>query len=128
MAFLDDLANNLEYNLSLFTTFKIDILSEDDNALTLRRYQSGPSQRFMNNSRDDVIGIQVLSQNQDQQVAVNTLETITDYLEKLTSLTSSDGSYQFLNCNIYVHPLLVEKTDHGNYLYSALFQANINKP
>jgi hypothetical protein len=128
LSFLDDLASNLESHLSLFTTFKIDILSDDDNALTIRRYQSGPSQRFINKSRDDLIGLQVLVRNADQKVAVDTTESITEYLEKLQVLTSSDGSYQFISCDVYVNPLLVEKTDRNTYLYSVLFQAKINKP
>lgn len=130
MGFFDDLAGNIEANMQLFTTFKIDILDTEDNALTLRRYQSGPSDRFIDGSRDDLIGLQVLVRNTDQQTASNTIESITDYLETLKegAVTSSDGSYQFLNCDIYIHPLLVEKTDTNAYLYSAIFQAKIYKP
>jgi hypothetical protein len=129
MGLLDDLADHLERNISLFATFKIDILSDDDNALTIRRYQSGPSQRFIDGTRDDLIGFQVLVRNLDQKIAVDTIEVLTDYLEKLKEgqITSSDGSYNFINCDLYIHPLLVEKTDQGAYLYSTLFQARIYK-
>lgn len=129
MGFFDDLADNLESNFSLFATIKLDIMSENQNALTIRRYQSGPSQRFMNGTRDDLIGFQLLVRHTDQVTAINTIETLSEYLEKLKAgnITSSDGSYEFLSCDLYVHPLLVEKTDHGAYLYSVLFQAKVYK-
>jgi hypothetical protein len=129
MGFLDDLAGNVEANMQLFTTFKVDVLDSENNALTIRRYQSGPSVRFIDRSRDDLIGLQVLVRNESQQIASDTIEAITDYLEMLKegAVTSSDGSYQFLNCDIYIHPLLVEKSDANAYLYSAIFQATIHK-
>jgi hypothetical protein len=129
LSFIDDIVNHLELNLELFTTFKIDILSEEENALTIRRYQSAPSQRFFDTSRDDEIGFQILSRNMDQLLAVSTLDRLMDYLERLTNvdMQSSDGSYQFLDCKTYVYPILVEKTDKGGYLYQSMFKATIYK-
>lgn len=128
MSLFDDLATNLETNLSLFTTFKIDVMDEKNEALTLRRYQSSPSQRFMDGTRDDFIGLQVLVKSKDQKLAIDTIEAITEYLEKLKSLTSSDGSYKFSTCDIYIHPLLVERTDSNAYLYQTSFIIRIYKP
>lgn len=126
MSLVDDVANYLESSLSLFTTFKIDILSEDDNALTIRRYQSGSSLNFLDDGRDDVIGVQILSKNKDQKIAADTLESIVDFLYKSKGVPN-DGSYQYINTNIYVHPILVEKTDRDSYLYSTLLQITIHK-
>jgi hypothetical protein len=126
MSLVDDLANHLESSLSLFTTFKIDVLSEEDNALTIRRYQSGSSLDFLDDGRDDTIGVQILSKNKNQQLAVETLENIVDYLYKTKNIPN-DGSYQYITTNIYIQPILVEKTDRDSYLYSTLLQIIIHK-
>lgn len=125
MGLIEDLADSLDANLSLFTIFKIDVLSAEDNALTIRRYQSSQSTRFIDNSRDDLIGIQILVKNTDQRLAIDSIEKIRDYLATLEGLQSSDGSYEFIGIDIYIQPLLVEKTDHGAYLYQAMFTAKI---
>jgi hypothetical protein len=104
----------------------MDILSEDDNALTIRRYQSGSSLNFLDNSRDDTIGIQILAKNKNQQIAVETLELIVDFLYKSENIPN-DGSYQYITTNIYINPILVEKTDRDSYLYSTLLQVVIHK-
>jgi hypothetical protein len=128
MGLIDDIANHLESSLSLFTTFKIDVLSKEDNALTLRRYQSGSSLWFFDDTRDDTLGIQVLSRNLNQSTAVNTLETIVNFLVNLKANgLPNDGSYEFISCNVYINPVIVEKTDRNAYLYSALLQIIINR-
>lgn len=124
---IDDIATNLEANLSLFATFKIDVLSDDNNALTIRRYTSGQTTKFIDKSRDDILGIQILVKNTDQGVSADTIEKINDYLVNLDNLTSSDNSYTFVSCDVYIQPLLVEKTDHGSYLYQAMYQVKIHK-
>lgn len=127
MGFFDDLALHLESNLTLFTTFKVDMLSDENNALTLRRYQSAPSLKFMDKGHDDTIGLQVLVRNTDQQTAIDTLEAITDHLVKMETL--GDGSeYEFLSCDMYINPLFIEKTDEGAYLYQAMFYCKVFKP
>jgi hypothetical protein len=79
----------------------------------------------MDKGRDDVLGLQVLSRHLNQQTAINTLEDIKNYLAKLDNL-NTDGSYEFISCDIYIQPILVEKTDRNAYLYQAMFQIKIN--
>jgi hypothetical protein len=127
MDLLKDIADDLEAKLNPFTAFKIDVLSEEDNALTIRRYTSNQSTKFMDKGRDDVIGIQILSRNTDQQTAINTLEQIKNHLVNLDNKNFiTDGSYEFISCDIYIQPILVEKTDRNTYLYQAMFQVKVN--
>jgi hypothetical protein len=124
----DDILNYLEtkqQSLGLFTTFKVDILGEEDNALTIRSTPSAPGSRFYNGARDDQIQFQILVRHLNQSTALQVINNIAIELEKM--VLPNTASYQFIDCSIYLYPTLVEKNDRGAYLYSALFQATINQ-
>lgn len=123
MRFFDAIMNHLETNLVLFTTFKSDLLGEDDNALAIRRIPSSPNNRFLDGSRDDVIAFQVLVRNKEQLKSIQTIEAILNALENLPKLVIDEG--QLIKCEVYVHPTLVQ-SERESYLYSALFNATIN--
>lgn len=126
MGFIDDVINNLETNMVLPSTFTVDVLSANDITLCIRRTPSSPTTRYADRSRDDVVAFQILVKHTNHLNAINTIDAIVEHLEGLTNLPN-DGPYQFINMEVYTLPLLVEKTDRGSYIYSALFQAIIYK-
>ncbi|WP_404358501.1 minor capsid protein [Cytobacillus firmus] len=127
--FIDDMANHLEANFSLFDALSVDVLPEDLNAITIRRTPAAPSERFMDGSRDWIISFQILVKHQNQGQAIDTINELTIYLDELgpNTIIPADGSYQFIKSEIYTMPLLVEKDSRGSYIYSVLFNAIITK-
>ncbi|MFD5849702.1 minor capsid protein [Cytobacillus pseudoceanisediminis] len=127
--FIDDMANHLEANFSLFDALSVDVLPEDLNAITIRRTPATPSERFMDGSRDWIIAFQILVKHQNQGQAIDTMNQLTIYLDELgkDAVIPADGSYQFIKSEIYTMPILVEKDSRGSYIYSALFNATLTK-
>ncbi len=127
--FIDDMANHLEENFSLFDSLSVDVLPEDLNAITIRRTPAAPLERYLDDSRDWIIAFQILVKHQNQGQAIDTMNRLTIYLDELgtNEVTSADGSYQFIKSEIYTMPILVEKDSRGSYIYSALFNATITK-
>lgn len=126
--FIDDMATYLEFNMDLFANLTVDILPDTDNALTIRRTPSAPSGRYMDASKDWIISFQILVKHQEQWQAIQTMNDITIHLDQLgpdTLILPDDASYQFIKCEAYTMPVLVEKDSRGSYIYSALFNATI---
>lgn len=127
--FIDDMANHLETNLTLFDTLSVDVLPEDSNAIIIRRTPSSALDRYMDSTKDWIIAFQVLVKHQEQWQAIQTMNDITIYLDQLGphAVIPADGSYQFIKTEVYTMPLLVEKDSRGSYIYSALFNATISR-
>jgi hypothetical protein len=127
--FIDDMANHLESNLTLFDAISVDVLPEDSNAITIRRTPSAPGTRYLDETKEWVVAFQVLVKHQEQWQSIQTINDITIHLDKLgpSAVFPADGSYKFTKCEIYTMPTLVEKDSRGSYIYTALFNATIFK-
>lgn len=121
MDVLDSVIDHLEGTLDLPTTFKVDVLSGDDNALTIRVTPSTPGNEFLDGSEDDEIAFQVLVKHKSQLKAKQLSEGIADALERTWVY---DG---LVKCRKTSYPLLVEVTDRNCYLYSTMFSTTIYK-
>lgn len=117
MVKIDDIADFIEQNMpNLFTKIVIDMLSEDDMAITLRHSPSAPSNRFFDQSFDNVLAFQILVKHPKQRTALVTISEMALLLERLD--TKVEG---LIKCELNVNPTLVEQTAKGNYIYTALF-------
>lgn len=127
MDLIDRILDYLEGNMTLFTTFTVDVLRESHEALAIRRTPSAPSMRFLDDSRDDVIAFQILVKHKNQFKAILTINEIVKALEGLkeNEIVSNENSFEFLKCELYTNPLLVEQDKRGSYVYSALFNAEV---
>lgn len=127
--FIDDMANHLERELSLFDALTVDVLPEDPNAITIRRTPSAPLERFIDGAKDWIIAFQILVKHKNQGQAIDTMNDIAVYLDELgpDAVIPADGSYQFIKSEIYTMPILVEKDNRGSYIYSTLFNATLTK-
>lgn len=125
MDFMDKVLDHLESNLTLFSTFKVDILSDDANALTIRRTPSSPSSRFFDDTRVDEFMFQILVKNTSQRIALETINNIVVELEDLKFIYAETDSFELLKCEVYTLPLFVEEDSRGSYIYTALFKATL---
>lgn len=126
MSILDDIATKLETDLDLYSTLKVDILGSADQAITIRHAPSAPSSRFYNKAFDNIVAFQILVKHTKQSLAISTIEEIAKYLDRLENLQLKDPDYTFIKCEINVNPTMVEQTQKGAFIYTALFETTIH--
>lgn len=126
MDFMDMMMDYLEENVGLFAKFKLDILSDDERALSIRLVPSSPTTRFFDHHKDNIISFQVISKHENQRVALQTLYMIEKAIEDLVDLPSKTSSYKFIKCEVYNNPIFVEKTNGNSYIYTMMFNATLH--
>jgi minor capsid protein len=129
MDFLPRIMDALESNIDLNAPLKVGLLEPASSAAAIRTVSSGIVTRYLNGDTIYHIAFQLLIQDADQQKAVNILDDITDYLDGLTkdSIISGDNSFTFITSNVSVLPNLVQKTENDEYVYTAIFAAQIER-
>lgn len=126
MDFLDRVMDYLEANLSLYAPIRVGILGDGDS-IAIRPTPGMPPQGYLTGDRLRVYSFQVLTQHQKPNIALGTLEAIAQALSGLENgaITSSDGSFSFVSCEVYTQPNFVEVTSQGVHVYTAIFHAEL---
>lgn len=127
MDFLDRLLDKVETDNELFVPFIAVGSLNDGNSIALRQTPSSPNGRYYNGDRVDEFSFQLLVKHQNAQTAINTTQTITDYLDSLTDVQSGDGSFVLQNIEVTTLPNWVETTSSKEEVYTALFTALLLK-
>ena len=127
MDFLPRLIEAIETNVAMNSPIRIGILEPSASAAALRTVSSGVISRYMDGSTLYHTAFQVLIQDADQERAVNVLDSITDYLDSLTqdSIISGNDSFNFITSSVSVLPNFVQKTANDEYVYTAIYAAQI---
>jgi ABC-type uncharacterized transport system fused permease/ATPase subunit len=129
MELLDRLMDAIEANVQLNANIQVGILSQDPKAVTIRLLPNTLRDAYMDKGRAYRISFQVLVKDTDQPEAIRVINDITEFLDSLTSedIQLSDNRYKFITCEVYTMPNFVEKTEHDEYIYTALFNAEYEK-
>jgi Bacteriophage minor capsid protein len=129
MELLDRLMDAIEANVQLNANIQVGILSQDPKAVTIRLLPNTLRDAYMDKGRSYRISFQVLVKDTDQPEAIRVINDITEFLDSLTSedIQLSDNRYKFIVCEVYTMPNFVEKTEHDEYIYTALFNAEYAK-
>ncbi|WP_199425758.1 minor capsid protein [Thermaerobacillus caldiproteolyticus] len=129
MELLDKLIDVIEANVQLNANIKVGILSQDPKAVTIRLLPNTLRAAYMDKGRAYRFSFQILVKDTDQMEAIRVINDITEFLDSLTSedITLSDNRYKFIVCEVYTMPNFVEKTEHDEYIYTALFNAEYEK-
>jgi hypothetical protein len=119
----------IESNIELNAPLKVGLLEPRSSAAAIRTVSSGIVTRYLNGDTIYHYAFQLLIQDADQERAVNILDDITDYLDGLTkdSVISGNDSFNFITSNVSVLPNLVQKTENDEYVYTAIYAAQIEK-
>jgi hypothetical protein len=119
----------IESNIELNAPLKVGLLEPRSSAAAIRTVSSGIVTRYLNGDTIYHYAFQLLIQDADQERAVNILDDITDYLDGLTkdSVISCNDSFNFITSNVSVLPNLVQKTENDEYVYTAIYAAQIEK-
>nr|WP_099682637.1 minor capsid protein [Bacillus pumilus] len=99
---------------------------KDGNSIAISPTPGIQPNKDLNLGRHYTFPFQILVRHSYSLTGYTTCQRIADHLDTLTNgaVTSSDGSFIFVNCGVYVTPNFVERTAQGD-LYTALFQAEL---
>lgn len=115
----------------LFAPIKADLLDIGVNdaprkSIAIRMIPSAPGEQYY---EGEIINkqIQILAKSSNQLEANNTMEFITRELNNVHRRVfyALDGSYTLRRFNVYVEPNFVEKTAANEWIYTALFSAEL---
>lgn len=126
MDFLDQMKQYIENNIPLFKKPLTVGQLKDGNDISILPIPSVKPIKNLDMSRNYIFAFQILVRHLDQNVSYATCQQISDKLDKLTNgaVTSGDGSFDFVICEVYTTPNWVEKTPEG-HIYTAMFQAEL---
>lgn len=127
MDFLDRLIDYIEDNITLSTAMVTGSLNQARQSIAIRPTPSSMGNRFMNKDTTREYSFQILIKDPNQIKANSTLHDIASLLDGLgnNAIPSDNDSYQFINCKVYVLPNHVETTAHNEYIYTAMFTAEL---
>lgn len=126
MDFLERMKEYIEHNISIFkSTLSIGTLKADEDIALVPVPGTSPTKN-LDMKRNYVFPFQILVRHSKERISYTTCQEIADKLGILTNgaVTSGDGSFDFVNCDVYVTPNFVEKTPEG-FTYTAMFQAEL---
>lgn len=126
MDFLSKVKEYLESNLVLSAPIMTPLLSSDSSSIAIRQTPSSVNSRYASGKTYD-LGFQVLVKDSSNPKAYNNCYAIYQALDGLSNgaIQSSDGSYIFVKCECSTLPNFVEKDEQNNYIYTALFTAEL---
>ncbi|PGH85770.1 minor capsid protein [Bacillus thuringiensis] len=129
LAFIDAVIERLETELSsnvLYAVIRQDMLDQTNDSIAIRVIPSPPGETYFEGSTYQ-IQFQILTKSKDQKKAIQAIERMSYTLDKLYNqgIVSLDDTFTFLSCEVYVQPAFVEKTVASEYVYTALFRAEI---
>lgn len=129
MDFLDRLKEYMEANILLNAPITFGVLDSISSSIAIRQTPGTVLNRYTNNGKTFEFSFQVLVKDENHKTAYDTIQAIFEALDGLLndSIQSQDGSFSFIKCECYTLPNFVEKTDHDEYIYTALFIAELEK-
>ncbi|CAF1777872.1 hypothetical protein NRS6094_04317 [Bacillus subtilis] len=126
MDFLDRMKQYIESNIPLFKKVLTVGPLQSGNDISILEIPGVKPTKNLDMSRNYIFPFQILVRHHDQHVSYTTCQQISDQLDKLTNgaVTSGDGSFDFVICEVYTTPNWVEQTPEG-HIYTAMFQAEL---
>ena len=125
MDLLDRVMEYLEANVSLNAPIVPGLLGEG-SSIAIRLTPGSINTRFITGFNADV-GFQILVQDKNHLKCVKVTEDIFRALDGLSrkDLVSQDDSFKLVHLTCSTLPNFVEKTNQGLYIYTAIFNAEI---
>ncbi|EZP77626.1 hypothetical protein H839_08334 [Parageobacillus genomosp. 1] len=125
MELINRIIDAITTNVQLNANIQVGILSQNPKAVTIRLLPNTLREAYMDKGRAYRLSFQVLVKDNNQLEALRVINDVTEFLDSLTNddIQLSDNRYKFIMCEVYTMPNFVEKTEHDEYIYTALFNA-----
>lgn len=129
MVFLDRVKEYIEQNVTLNAPIVFGLLDTAPSSIAIRQTPSSMNDRYTNSEKTFLFAFQVLVKDTNHLIAYNVIQNIFNVLDGLgkDAIPSQDGSYTFIKCECYTLPNFVEKTNKNEYIYTAIFHAELAK-
>ncbi|MBU9711063.1 minor capsid protein [Evansella tamaricis] len=133
MDFFDRLIDWIEANHDLFTFIEKSRMSNEGPAIAIRQTPQPPGERFLNGSKVQLFGFQLLVRHSNRVLAMETLDSLYNALDGQKGrdkegnfiIPSSNNSFYLLKIEGYTSPNYVDTNDRGEELYTAMFVAEL---
>lgn len=127
MDFLDRIINYIETNIELDNTIRIGKLSQEPSAISIRPTPGSVPSRYVDDNKIREYNFQVLLKDTNQFKVIQKIEEVTSLLDglKRNDIVSNNNSFDLVSCKTYVPPNYVEETDREEYIYTAMFVAEL---
>lgn len=125
MDFIDRLKDSVNSIEGLPIRCKIGYLSPEESFCVYPLAGSKVITQFFDGVKDQQLNFEFAMKSQDQQKISNTLWLVQNYLEELSKLVSSDGSFDFDSISITNKPFINQLDDKRNYIFSLDVQAKL---
>lgn len=129
MDFLDRVKEYIEQNVILNAPIVFGLLDTTPSSIAIRQTPSSMNDRYTDSEKTFIFAFQVLVKDTSHLTAYNVIQSLFNVLDGLGKdvIPSQDGSYTFVRCECYTLPNFVEKTDKNEYIYTAIFHAELAK-
>lgn len=126
MDFIARIKDYLTNNVSLSAPITTPLLSVDPKSIAIRQTPSSMNSRYVDGKTLN-FSFQLLVKDNSNLTAYNTIQAIFMALDGLPkgSINSNDDSFIFIKCECSTLPNFVEKTDKNEFIYTALFRAEL---
>ena len=127
MDFLNRVIDYIEDNVPLDAKLRVGRLSSDSNSVSIRPTPASILDRYADEDKTREYSFQILMKDTNQFKVMNKLEEITSLLDGLKKgdIASSNDSFTLVSCKAYVLPNYVEETDREEFIYTAMYTAEI---
>lgn len=122
--FLTALAEHIEAEVVTMARVDIGILPTTVKGLAIRQGPAPQGARYLNRSGIKNVMVQVLGKSTVQGEVVDQMDLITQALDLSAGELMVTG-YDFIKCEVYTEPNFVEMTGNKEYVYTALFRAEL---
>lgn len=102
------------------------LLKENESISVFPLPSSDQPQRFYDGSKDATYYYQINLKSNSQETLINASYNLDNSLIELSSLTSINGSFDFLDSRITSQPSLVAEEEQGYYIYSLTVAIDIH--
>jgi Bacteriophage minor capsid protein len=119
----------LETNLSLIAPIATPLLSSDSKSIAIRPTPSTPNEPYLDRDKTFNFAFQILVKDPNNMTAYQQCHDIYNALDELPrgSIQSQNGSFFMLRCSCSTIPNWVEQNEHGEHIYTALFNTELTK-
>lgn len=124
MGVSDRIIDYIEANVQLNAIVQKGVLNERESAVSVRPTPSSMVSRYVKGKTFEY-AFQVTVKDRDVGVAEQVINDITDVLDGLGNEAITIDRYKLIRCEVSTFPNFVEKTNHGEYVYTAIFVAEL---
>lgn len=127
MDFLQCLKDSINQIHDLAIKMKVGYLDDSESLVIYTLPNSAVKREYYDGTKELTLNLEIAIKSQDGQMAEATLWSISNHLESLTELVSSDDSFTFEDIEVVSRPFVNEVHERGWLVFLLNAKANITQ-